>query len=620
LSGADIIRKLHTETEIAVVLSERVFGIPASLVDWMKRSLHAAHLAAEAKKNEAKKHATDKPSTTSDLPSLYTPSNIHIETPVELKKTASAPDALQAESHKKQDFQFTEMNTATVPSKPVPLFDINTLKTRCVTDSKTHVEIFIPSDWQQIARKNGMRFLDPATGTKVEVDGIERDDVSLDQWQEMRLPTVTREMPFLQATGVSYVIDGDQWRHRIRAYATEYQGTFHGDSEPSHYLICCYRTDRMLVTVSITAKSRIFTDQHALHKWLLSHIDIGEPLFENVSRENRRVTTTNSIGGERSTPKFFGLSTAGRIGRLRYLAYPWAFMPLMVLAGVASAMASFQANTMMLVAGIIGLSFLWLGIRLTVLRLHDLNLSGFWMLLPCAIGILGAMTKRPEALFFLFAVIAIGNIILIFAPGNQEENRYGPVAEPNSFWVILGAVLMASACLASGGGRDKIGRLGQFPEFPWSTSRGSSSPTPYSPSDNSFTINFPGKPAEKQTPRSAILGSGLSAINNYGLDLGSDSYLVQRIDFENRPNDRTQTIDAVRDMFVLATNGKTISDHTIYYEGNAAKEVRTKLPNGVYGNMRIILVDTRVYVIYIQSPDEQITAKTSDFLDSFHIK
>jgi uncharacterized membrane protein YhaH (DUF805 family) len=120
--------------------------------------------------------------------------------------------------------------------------------------------------------------------------------------------------------------------------------------------------------------------------------------------------------------RFFHLTS--RIGRLRYLAYS---MGLSLLCIVPILLASLLGSLLPAVSapllGVISLAALVLSIAFGVRRLHDLDKSGFWMLL------------------LLVPLANLGLIIyLLFFPGSAGDNRFGEEQSPNSGWVILGAL------------------------------------------------------------------------------------------------------------------------------------------------------------------------------------
>jgi uncharacterized membrane protein YhaH (DUF805 family) len=138
----------------------------------------------------------------------------------------------------------------------------------------------------------------------------------------------------------------------------------------------------------------------------------------------------------------------GRIGRLRYLAWTMALtLVMMVVVGVAFALGAawiFTSGSIAamivggLLAAVVFLGFAYVSIQFNVQRLHDLGWSG-WLWLLNLIPFVGSV--------FPF--------VLIFAPGNEGANRYGPPPPRNntgvkvlaSLWLVM-IVLIIFATVA----------------------------------------------------------------------------------------------------------------------------------------------------------------------------
>jgi uncharacterized membrane protein YhaH (DUF805 family) len=126
---------------------------------------------------------------------------------------------------------------------------------------------------------------------------------------------------------------------------------------------------------------------------------------------------------EYSTLKPFGAQ--GRIGRLRYLA--WSLVLMAVGFGlllVASLTLAFSAvfGSVLLLAFAIG--FIVVATQIGTQRLHDMGLSGWFMLLNL-VPVIGT--------FFPF--------VLVLVPGNGGANKFGPPQPPNSLSVKILAAL-----------------------------------------------------------------------------------------------------------------------------------------------------------------------------------
>jgi uncharacterized membrane protein YhaH (DUF805 family) len=129
--------------------------------------------------------------------------------------------------------------------------------------------------------------------------------------------------------------------------------------------------------------------------------------------------------------RFFHLTS--RIGRLRYLAYS---VGLTLLSAVPFGIGWGLWLVSPAVGGsafaVIEIALFVLSIGFGVRRLHDLDKSGWWMLLA------------------IVPLVNLGLIIyLVFFPGSGGDNRFGEEPSPNSGWVILGA-LVYIACIPLG--------------------------------------------------------------------------------------------------------------------------------------------------------------------------
>jgi uncharacterized membrane protein YhaH (DUF805 family) len=147
---------------------------------------------------------------------------------------------------------------------------------------------------------------------------------------------------------------------------------------------------------------------------------------------------------ETETPSPLAFSFQGRIGRLRYLAYflP-AYVPMLIgaliggfFAGIAHSMVGFTISF-----GIGALVTMALALRVAVLRLHDINRTGWWLLAPLPLGIIAAVSNTLGiALLVLFA--AVFSLALLFWPGSSEDNDYGSPPGENTVWTTVGAIVM----------------------------------------------------------------------------------------------------------------------------------------------------------------------------------
>ena len=120
--------------------------------------------------------------------------------------------------------------------------------------------------------------------------------------------------------------------------------------------------------------------------------------------------------------RFFNLQS--RIGRLRYLAYGLGLSLLACIpAFIGGMLLALSTGLGTLVLVLTYIAVLVLSIGFGVRRLHDLDKSGWWLLL------------------MIVPLVNLGlAIYLLFFAGTIGENRFGSAPPPNSGWVIAGAL------------------------------------------------------------------------------------------------------------------------------------------------------------------------------------
>ncbi|MDH3387372.1 MAG: DUF805 domain-containing protein [Gammaproteobacteria bacterium] len=127
-------------------------------------------------------------------------------------------------------------------------------------------------------------------------------------------------------------------------------------------------------------------------------------------------------------PKIFSFN--GRIGRMRYLAYGFGISFLLValvsfLTAMAGAMGAGMGDSSMGIVGIILIGLIYiavivLSVAFAKRRFNDLNRSGWWLLL-----------------FLIPVVNLIVSIYLVFFPGTEGPNNFGPAPAANSIGVLI---------------------------------------------------------------------------------------------------------------------------------------------------------------------------------------
>jgi uncharacterized membrane protein YhaH (DUF805 family) len=124
-------------------------------------------------------------------------------------------------------------------------------------------------------------------------------------------------------------------------------------------------------------------------------------------------------------PKIFSFS--GRIGRMRYLAYGIGLYILLMaamipLGGMAASMGGEAGMSMlgMVMIGLFYIAIFAISIMFAKRRLNDLNRSGWWFLV-----------------FLIPIVNLLMTIYILFFPGSDGDNKFGPAPTSNSVGVLI---------------------------------------------------------------------------------------------------------------------------------------------------------------------------------------
>ena len=134
------------------------------------------------------------------------------------------------------------------------------------------------------------------------------------------------------------------------------------------------------------------------------------------------------------------LSMAGRIGRLRYLAFSWPIFALgSLLAMMAAVVVPQHKASGMILLILAAVLCLWMPLRLMAMRFHDVNLSAKWvlalLLFPGLAGAVGASHMVVICAGFFW----VAAIVLVALPGSESENDFGPPPGDNTTAVKVGA-------------------------------------------------------------------------------------------------------------------------------------------------------------------------------------
>ncbi|MEJ7808649.1 MAG: DUF805 domain-containing protein, partial [Telluria sp.] len=265
---------------------------------------------------------------------------------------------------------------------------------------------------------------------------------------------------------------------------------------------------------------------------------------------------------------------------------------------------------------------LWFIIRLMVLRMHDVNLSGKWLAGAIGLMLLAGVLRNDKMLIAIFAIFWLASfIIYCFVPGTDGENDYGDMPGPNSTLVKVGAglfILMQAGQLGAAGS----GRLND--RLPFSSLRSNSAPlkaeTAFSPPDKAFTVMLPGVPTEIPLPPGVAQQLGEVDLRRYQLTAAGYVYTLQSIDYGDRmPTDRYDTMDTIQ-ASLRAPDGALMEASPVVINGNSGRQVKVATSTGGMRAGRFAFAGTRILVVSIEVPDAVNGAPAVDaFLTSFTI-
>ena len=136
----------------------------------------------------------------------------------------------------------------------------------------------------------------------------------------------------------------------------------------------------------------------------------------------------------------------GRIGRLQYLGYHCVAYVLLLLALLAAfVIYSITAalNTALpgaemvgiavIIIGMIGAfgAYIWSSVCISIKRLHDLDMPGWWYLGLWLLSVAGAVVQQDSpGLGLLCSLVAlVGYVLLMVLPGTKGNNRFDRIIE-----------------------------------------------------------------------------------------------------------------------------------------------------------------------------------------------
>ncbi|MES2898291.1 MAG: DUF805 domain-containing protein [Pseudomonadota bacterium] len=544
LYGADIVKLLTDDAAILVALSDRAFQIATERVAWLKAGLQAAQARA------AERSAGSAQTATPAVP-----------------------------------FEPLLQRAGAVPP------DMAALAPRSVGLPRAGLSFEVPGIWRESPSPNGLMFFDAGSGAKVDASATLRSDLSLEQWLQLRSAQFAQDMPFMRKRGPAYQLQGEQ----LGCLVTEYSGSFPGSGIDSCCLLACFQIDGSVAAMVITAPTPVFERDAQLYAWLLGQVRLGpgaEPAAP-AARAPAAIAVDHAhdfaSAVDSEAPPIFGFTMHGRLGRLRAMAYCFGVMlPLMALA-MASALLGKAGMILIGVAVAIAVFF---SLRVLVLRMHDINWSGKWLLAPIVLaGAAGALQKPQMAAFVGAALWLLMAVSLYLVPGSESDNDYGAAPPPNTTAVKVGAVLCIAVQLLALFGQSRLSGTRAEAAGELHTFTGP---------DKLFTLKMPGKPREVPTPAHVKARMGDVTARQFHLVHDKRTYVVQVIDYKINV-DAGDMLDLAESKIVGPEGSATVSK-SIQVNGLNGREVRaTSLDGGMRGG-RLFWIDRSLVMVLMAAP------------------
>ncbi|ATQ75914.1 hypothetical protein CR152_16275 [Massilia violaceinigra] len=332
-------------------------------------------------------------------------------------------------------------------------------------------------------------------------------------------------------------------------------------------------------------------------------------------------------------PSLFALSMHGRVGRMRVLA---CSLPLFVAVGALAAVglrlsAQFQwvALTPVVAAGLMVLYWM---MRLMVLRLHDVNLSGAWLAGVVLLIFIGGFVGGEHLVELMWTMFWLGTtIVCCLIPGTDGANDHGPATGPNSTLVKVGAWLFILGYLVSQGTkstlRDEAGRAHSAPQPERAGDAGTWHAAPagsagkagaplagqfWTSPDSAMTIAFPVKPDEDAVRADVLQRMGAVRMRQFSAFAHSENYRVQVLDLGAAPADPETVMLQLQATLLGLNDVMTVPPRELIFKGYPGRDIKAG-----QRLIRMVVVGSTVYIVTADAdPAPASMARAGAFIGS----
>jgi hypothetical protein len=122
-----------------------------------------------------------------------------------------------------------------------------------------------PKTWIDTGDPQNFQVQEPDTATVITASGYENQGLTLERWAQLRLQAVEQGMPYLRVYQQPYRVQGTGWN----GIAAEYEGVFPSSPDTKRYLVLCLCTDKMILSITVTALLGAFKQREPFYRWLL---------------------------------------------------------------------------------------------------------------------------------------------------------------------------------------------------------------------------------------------------------------------------------------------------------------------------------------------------------------
>jgi len=475
--------------------------------------------------------------------------------------------------------------------------DIANLRPREFRNVSLGLELYAPGKWHETKNSRSLRLHDMATGTKLKAKGFARQDVSIEKWVGMRLPMLTKEMPEMTQVAKPVAIQGENWGSRVQGIVTEYQGRLPGDEEDSHLLICCLRTDSMLISVTISAPTPVFAMNRAVYNWIFSRCDIGMafPVLPALPASTRGTGARHQPAQDSYDYVELGNLASGmrllNVAMLMFGGIVWSVQHFH-LRGTQAAIMVFPFLALVAVMSLFGLIRMYRG-------------AGWGRPFKIIVGILAFI---PFVNILAVLAINLRARAILRAEGYKIGLLGCKEAIPESNHDMSNVIMLTIVLI-----------LAEFGYASYMNSRSSAAPesalTELSVPGQHFSISMPGEPVEQRL----AAPTGVSNHHTYLSRAGKLQYAITYFDLANKPDELGLFLEGIRDGIVSDLKAIVIEDNTTMLKGNAGRSMVLSA-KGEIKKVTFFLAGKTVYLIEAGGPEsEEHSPRIAAFFESFHL-